>query len=76
MWDKNNSGTFDNIPNLIKEIESIFKKKNLHVPIFVFQNKMDLDESSSSVKSVIEKNLEEKIKEIKKQKKIRINFMN
>jgi len=70
MWDKNNSGTFDNIPNLIKEIKSIFKKKNLHVPIFVFQNKMDLDESSSSVKSVIEKNLEEKIKEMKKQKNI------
>ena len=78
MWDTSRAVTFDNIPKLLKEIESIFKKKSLCVPIFVLENKMDLklDEipgslkSTNSVESQTEINLKETIEEVKKQENI------
>ena len=44
MWDSSNPETFDNIPNLISTIEAgIEQFKFENVPIFILQNKIDLE---------------------------------
>ena len=42
MWDNNSPKTFENIPPLISTIEDCLKQSKYKVPIFVIQNKMDL----------------------------------
>ena len=42
MWDNNSPTTFENIPPLISAIEATLKQREIEVPIFVLQNKMDL----------------------------------
>ena len=50
MWDNSNLDTFDNIPNFIKTIEEGIKNNKFrNVPIFVIQNKMDLDLDQSDI---------------------------
>ena len=50
MWDNSNPETFDNIPNFIKTIEEgINNYKFRNVPIFVIQNKMDLNLDKSAI---------------------------
>lgn len=44
MWDNSNPESFENIPNLVLTIETGFKEnKYRKVPIFIIQNKMDLN---------------------------------
>ena len=44
MWDSNNPDTFDNIPNLISTIEAGLEQyKFKNVPIFILENKIDLN---------------------------------
>ena len=44
MWDNSNLETFDNIPNFISTIIAGMKQNKFNkVPIFIIQNKMDLD---------------------------------
>jgi len=43
IWDNNCPKTFVNIPNLISTIEFYLKQSEIKFPIFVIQNKMDLD---------------------------------
>ena len=42
MWDNSSPKTFGNIPTLISTIEDCLKQSGIKVPIFVVQNKMDL----------------------------------
>ena len=42
MWDNSSPKTFGNIPTLISTIEDCLKQSEITVPIFVVQNKMDL----------------------------------
>ena len=51
MWDKSRPETFDNIPNLISTIiEGIKEYKFRDVPIFLIQNKIDLNDLTNSQK--------------------------
>ena len=44
IWDKNNPETFENIPSFVSTIESGIKQNKFReMPIFVIQNKSDLD---------------------------------
>ena len=71
MWDISKPETFDNIPNLINEIELIIKKNNIEIPIFIIENKKDLKlDDIKSAKSVTEIELNKKIGEFKKKENI------
>ena len=69
MWDKSRPETFDNIPNLISTIfEGIKEYKFRDVPIFLIQNKIDLNDLSNS--QIIEfKYNKESIEKIKNENK-------
>ena len=43
MWDNSSPKTFELIPELISTIEDILKQSEIKPPIFVLQNKMDLE---------------------------------
>ena len=65
MWDSNNPETLDNIPNFISTIEAgIEQFKFEKVPIFVIQNKIDIDTSNNNGEII------KSIKKIKNNKKI------
>lgn len=50
MWDKSNSETFDNIPNLISTINEGIKEHNISdIPIFLIKNKIDKDDMASTL---------------------------
>ena len=50
IWDNSNPSTFDNIPTFIKTIEKGIKSNKFrNVPIFVIQNKMDLNLDKSAI---------------------------
>jgi len=67
MWDNNNPETFDNIPNFITTIEEgINNDKFRKVPIFVIQNKMDLNLNKSNI-SIEEDDLKNCIDNLKKE---------
>ena len=69
MWDKSKSDTFDNIPNLISTINvGIKEKKFRDVPIFLIQNKIDL-EIRDSIDNELENNIKDSIKKIKNDNK-------
>ena len=67
MWDGNKEETFDNIPNLFSSINKGIKdNKFRNVPIFLIQNKKDLNINLS--KDNLEKNkIKESIETIKKE---------
>ena len=67
MWDNSNPSTFDNIPNFINTIEEgINKNKFRNVPIFVIQNKMDLNLDKSAI-SIEEDEFNKSIDNFKKE---------
>ena len=68
MWDKSRPETFDNIPNLISTIiEGIKEYKFRDVPIFLIQNKIDLNINDLSNSLINEfKNNNNSIEKIKK----------
>jgi len=69
MWDKSKSDTFDNIPNLISTINvGIKEKKFRDVPIFLIQNKIDL-EIRDSIDNELENNIKDSIEKIKNDNK-------
>lgn len=48
MWDNSDTETFDNIPNLVVTIESILNKEKFkNMPVFLVQNKIDLELNDS-----------------------------
>ena len=50
MWDNSSSETFDNIPYLVVTIESILNKEKFkNIPVFLVQNKKDLELNDSRV---------------------------
>jgi GTPase SAR1 family protein len=67
MWDGNKEETFDNIPNFFSTINKGIKdNKFRNVPIFLIQNKKDLNINSSQ--DNLEKNkIKESIEKIKKE---------
>ena len=69
MWDKSNLNSFDNIPNLISTINAgIEEYKFRDVPIFVIQNKIDLNLTNSQIIE-LEDNTKDPINTIKKEYK-------
>ena len=75
MWDNNDPDTFENIPKLVDTIESGIKSRKFrNVPIFLIQNKSDLeinksqasDSSMNSKKNNNKKNIETTIENLKK----------
>ena len=69
IWDKSKSDTFDNIPNLISTINvGIKEKKFRDVPIFLIQNKIDL-EIRDSIDNELENNIKDSIGKIKNDNK-------
>ena len=71
MWDKSKPETFDNIPNLISTIfEGIKEYKFRDVPIFLIQNKIDLNINDLSNSQINEfKNNNNSIEKIKNENK-------
>lgn len=70
IWDKSRADTFDNIPNLIASInEGIKEYKFRNVPIFLIQNKIDLDIRKSEINE-IENDIKDSIEKIQKEKNI------
>jgi len=66
MWDNNDPETFNNIPKLIDTIDSGMKQnKYRKVPIFIIQNKTDL-QMNSSINSRDVEEIEEIYKQLKK----------
>ena len=66
MWDNNDPETFNNIPKLIETIDSGMKQnKYRKVPIFLIQNKMDL-EMNSSINSRDVEEIEQTYNKLKK----------
>ena len=67
MWDNNDPETFNNIPKLIDTIESGMKyNKYRKVPIFLIQNKMDL-QMNNSIDSRDVEELEQNLNKLKKE---------
>ena len=64
MWDNNSPKTFENIPTLISTIEDCLKQSEIKVPIFVVQNKMDLEFDHNEI-SVPKDKFNESIKKLK-----------
>lgn len=64
MWDNNSPTTFENIPGLILTIENCLKDNEFNVPIFVLQNKMDLQFDIDEI-SVAKDKFNESINKIK-----------
>lgn len=69
MWDNSDTETFDNIPKLVSTIDSSIKDNKIRdVPIFLVQNKIDL-ELNDSRESNPGKQIEKSIKEMKEKYK-------
>ena len=67
MWDNSNSNTFQNIPNFVKAIISMIKENKLgNINIFLIQNKANL-EFDISKEGESEKEIMQKISELKRQ---------
>ena len=64
MWDNSSPKTFGNIPSLISTIEDCLKQSEIKVPIFVVQNKMDLEFDHNEI-SVPKDKFNESIKKLK-----------
>ena len=72
MWDNNDPDTFVNIPKLVDTIESGIKSRKFrNVPIFLIQNKSDLESNKSQAtkKSKKSNNARDIVKTIEKLKK-------
>ncbi len=73
MWDNNDPDTFENVPKLVETIESGIKNmKFRNVPIFLIQNKSDLEmndskRSKKSMKSNNGENITKTIENFKKE---------
>ena len=68
MWDSNNPDTFDNIPNLISTIEAGLEQyKFKNVPIFILENKIDLN---INMENDGNEEINESINKLKKNKNI------
>ena len=60
MWDSHNPESFDNIPNFVSTIEAgISEYKFRDVPIFVIQNKIDLDNKDENSENEFKKSIED-----------------
>jgi small GTP-binding protein len=71
IWDNNDPDTFENIPKLVDTIESGIKSRKFpNVPIFLIQNKTDLESNNSqaSKKSMKNNNVGDIVTTIKKLK--------
>ena len=67
IWDNSNSNTFQNIPNFVKAIISMIKENKLgNINIFLIQNKANL-EFDISKEGESEKEIIQKISELKRQ---------
>ena len=67
MWDNNNLETFDNIPNFVSTIISGMKQNKFkNVPIFIIQNKTDLNLDNNEIEEINNsiENLKQKYPEI------------
>ena len=69
MWDNSNPSSFENIPNLVSTLEYKFKENILQkVPIFIIQNKIDLNpEYEEENKENEEKEFKETLEKFKKE---------
>ena len=69
MWNNSDTDTFENIKNLVLTIKSVKENNYNDIPIFLVQNKIDLElnESRSSKTNRSVKDINETINEIKKE---------
>ena len=63
MWDSSDNETFKNIPNFVSSIESFIKQNNNNeIPIYVVQNKIDINKDKNIIKDEDFKNSFENFK--------------